>query len=262
MTALYHYHKIPSTRIATMDTYAIGMSRHHISALLEFDVTIGRTKIRDLKNTGHKISFTAWLIRVIGKTLHNHPEAAAYLASKKKLITFDEINMSILIEREMSGKKVPIPLVIENTNGKSTTEITRELDSAKNQKLSGKDLVLHQRSTFYERIYFRLPSFIRKAAWKYLLWNPRIAYRKMGNAVITSVGMLGRVNGWFIHRTVHPISFGIGSVIKKPVVIDDEIMVREILNMTILIDHDVMDGGPMVRMLNDLTQYIENGEEL
>lgn len=82
----------------------------------------------------------------------------------------------------------------------------------------------------------------------------------MGNTAVTSVGMMGRINGWFIHKSVHPVSFGIGSVLKKPVVIDNEIKIREILNMTILVDHDVIDGAPMVRFLNDLTRSIETGE--
>ena len=72
--------------------------------------------------------------------------------------------------------------------------------------------------------------------------------------------MMGRINGWFIQRSVHPVSFGIGSVLKKAVVVDNEIRIREILNMTILIDHDVIDGAPMVRLLNDLTKSIESGE--
>jgi pyruvate/2-oxoglutarate dehydrogenase complex dihydrolipoamide acyltransferase (E2) component len=84
----------------------------------------------------------------------------------------------------------------------------------------------------------------------------------MGNAVVTSVGMMGLINGWFIHRSVHPVSFGIGSVIKKPSVVGDEIKIREILNMTVLLDHDVIDGAPMVRFLNDLTRIIEDSERM
>jgi pyruvate/2-oxoglutarate dehydrogenase complex dihydrolipoamide acyltransferase (E2) component len=30
--------------------------------------------------------------------------------------------------------------------------------------------------------------------------------------------------------------------------------------MTILVDHDVVDGAQMVRFLNDLTRMIESGE--
>jgi pyruvate/2-oxoglutarate dehydrogenase complex dihydrolipoamide acyltransferase (E2) component len=72
--------------------------------------------------------------------------------------------------------------------------------------------------------------------------------------------MIGKINGWFIHRSIHPVSFGVGSIIRKPVVVGNEIKIREILNMTILIDHDVIDGAPMVRLLNELTRYIETGE--
>ena len=32
--------------------------------------------------------------------------------------------------------------------------------------------------------------------------------------------------------------------------------------MTILVDHDVIDRAPMVRFLDDLTNYIETGEEI
>jgi pyruvate/2-oxoglutarate dehydrogenase complex dihydrolipoamide acyltransferase (E2) component len=72
--------------------------------------------------------------------------------------------------------------------------------------------------------------------------------------------VIARVNGWFIHRSVHPVSFGIGSVIKKPVVVNDEVKVREILNMTILVDHDLVDGALMVHLLKDLTNSIESGD--
>jgi len=43
-------------------------------------------------------------------------------------------------------------------------------------------------------------------------------------------------------------------------VVDNEIKIREILNVTILVDHDVIDGAPMVRFLNDLTKSVETGE--
>lgn len=49
-----------------------------------------------------------------------------------------------------------------------------------------------------------------------------------------------------VEISVHPICFGIGSIIREPSVIDDRIEIREILNMSVLIDHDVIDGAPMV----------------
>lgn len=260
MHRAYTFQKIPRSRIATFDTFSVGLSRHHVSAILEFDVTESRRKLQILRRSGIKISFNAWLIKIISMVVVEHKEAAAYLYSRKKLIIFDDVNISILIEKKLDDQKVPMPLVIEKTNQKSALEINAEIERARDQLLSAKDIVLKKKTTRSQNIYYCLPGFLRRAIWRMMLNNPRFAFQKMGNVVITSVGMMGKINGWFIHKSIHPLSFGIGSVLKKPVVKDAQIEVRDVLNMTILCDHDVMDGAPMVKFLNDLTRYIESGE--
>ncbi len=252
--------KIPGSRIATFDIFSIGLKKHHVAALLEFDVTESRRKLHELRRKGSFVSFNAWLIKVIGSTLAKHPEATAYLAGKRKMVMFNDINISILVEKTIRGEKVPIPVIIENTGARTAAEITSEIENAKATEMSAGDIVINRGTTLTERIYYRSPGFVRRLVWRAMLGSPATAYKKMGNAVITSVGMIGRVNGWFIHRSVHPVSFGIGSVIKKAVVVNDEVRVREILNMTILVDHDLVDGAPMVRLLKDLTQSIEKGD--
>jgi len=260
MNDAYSYKSIPKSRIATFDVFSVGMRKHHVSAILEFDVTESRKRLKEFRKKGINISFNGWIIKAISGILQKHPEASAYLYSKKKLIIFNDINISILVEKKIDGKKVPIPLVIKKTNHKSAQEITREIENARNQELSGNDIVINRDTSLSESLYYHLPGFLRRMVWRLMLGNPKFVYKKMGNAIITSVGMIGKINGWFIHKSVHPVSFGIGSVLKKPVVVDNEIKIREILNMSILIDHDVIDGAPMVRFLNDLTKYIETGE--
>jgi pyruvate/2-oxoglutarate dehydrogenase complex dihydrolipoamide acyltransferase (E2) component len=262
MSNEYFFEKIPRSRIATFDIFSVGLLKHHVSALLEFDVTESRLRLRELRKSGTHISFNAWIIKVIGSILEKHPEASAYLYNKKKLILFNGINISILVEKKIGDKRVPIPVVIEKANLKTAFEITSQIEDARSQELSGGDIVINKKSNLPERMYYHLPGFLRRAVWKFMLRNPKVAYKKMGNAAVTSVGMMGKINGWFIHKSVHPISFGIGSIIKKPVVFENEIMIREILNMTILVDHDVIDGAPMVRLLNDLTKSIETGDFL
>jgi pyruvate/2-oxoglutarate dehydrogenase complex dihydrolipoamide acyltransferase (E2) component len=255
----FSYKTVPASRIATFDTFSIGLQKHHVAALLEFDVTESRRKLQEYRRGGVNISFNGWLAKVIGSVLKEHPEAAAYLNGKRRLMVFNDINISIIVEKMINGERVPIPVVIEKTNEKTAQEITAEIDDAKKQELSGSDIVINRRSRLSERFYYHLPGFARRFIWRVMLANPRFAYQKMGNAAVTSVGMMGKVNGWFIHRSVHPVSFGIGSVIKKPVVINNEVKIRDILNMTVLVDHDLVDGAPMVRMLKDLTNYIEAG---
>ena len=262
MTDSYRFQNIPRSRIATFDIFAVGLNKHHIVAILEFDVTETRARLRNSRKNGINISFNGWLIKVIGDVLHKHSEASAYLYNKKKLIIFNDINVSLIVEKKIGDAKVPLPLVIEKTNEKSAQEITSEIEKAKSQVLTSDDIVLKKRSTSSERFYYHLPGFLRRLFWKVLLINPKTAFRTMGNVAVTPVGMMGKINGWFIHKSVHPISFGVGSILKKPVVFENEIKIKEILNMTILVDHDVIDGAPMVRFLDDLTNYIETGKEI
>jgi len=69
MGTVFSYLKIPRSRIATFDTFSIGLEKHHVSALLEFDVTESRKKLQELRKTGINISFNNWLKKVIGNVI-------------------------------------------------------------------------------------------------------------------------------------------------------------------------------------------------
>ncbi|MGE5680770.1 MAG: 2-oxo acid dehydrogenase subunit E2 [Bacillota bacterium] len=258
----YNIREFPSSRIATIDVCAIGKQKHHMCVLLECDVTESRQKLRALKSSGCKVSFNSWLVKVIANTLKEHSEASAFLYGKKRIIIFEDINISLLVEKKLAGMKVPIPIVLEKTHTKSISEITKEIEVAKDEELSGNSIVINRKTSLSESLYYYLPGFLRRRIWKILLRYPRTIYKKMGNVAVTFVGMYGQIKGWFIHTTIHPVSFGIGSVVKKPAVINNGIKIREILNMTVLIDHDVIDGVPMAKFINNLVRSIENGSEL
>ena len=255
----FQIQKFQTSRIATIDVCAMGMEKHHIAAMLEFDVTVSREKIKKYKKDINKISFTAWLLKVISHTIDEHKHVAAYLKGKQSLIIFEDINISLAVEKRINGQKVPIPLVLEKVNKRSIESITKSIQSAKDDALTDKDIVLQGQSNALERFYYKLPGFLRRYFWRYLLKHPHSAFRKMGNVAVTSIGIAGNINGWFIPKSVHPICFGIGSIIKKPAVRENKIEIREMLNMTVLIDHDVIDGVGMARFISDLSGNIENG---
>ena len=252
----------PKTRITTNDVCAIGLQKHHIPAMLETDVTESRKKIKLQKKQNNKISFTAWLIKVISIAVKDYEDIASYLKGKRKLTIFNDINISVAVEKEINDQKVPVPLLIEKVNEKSILSITEEINEARNKTLTDKDIVLHNRSSRTERFYYSLPGPVRRFFWKYMLKHPELAFSKMGNVSVTSLGMIGRANGWFIPISVHPVCFGIGKITKKPVVINDKIEIREILNITVLLDHDIADGAIMARFISNLSGYIEKGHGL
>ncbi len=175
---------------------------------------------------------------------------------------FDDINVSLIVKKTINDQKVPIPLIIENAHKISIESITRQITEARKEKFTHKEIMLKKKSGRYEKIYFILPGFARRYFWKFLVKNPRLVYRKMGNVAFTSVGMIGKVNGYFVPASIHPICFGVSSILKKPIVVNDRIEIREILKMTVLLDHDVIDGTDMARFIKNLVQFIENGTKL
>ncbi|MBU3928451.1 MAG: 2-oxo acid dehydrogenase subunit E2 [Bacteroidetes bacterium] len=257
--AEYKIQKFPKSRIGTLDIGDMGRRKHSVVAMIEMDVTESRAKIKSYKKEVSQISFTAWLIKAISLTIKQHSSVAAYLKGKRRIVIFNDINISMVFEKSLDGHKIPIPLIIEKANERSIESITAQISEARAQEFTRNQVVLQSKPTMMEQIYYFLPGCMRRCMWKYLLSKPKMSFGKMGNVAVTSVGMMGQVNGWFIPISVHPICFGIGSVIKKPQVVNDKIVIREMLNMTILIDHDVIDGAPMARFISDLSKNIHAG---
>lgn len=255
----YKINKFPKSRIATIDVCAIGKKKHHVAAFLEIDVTSGKEKIKKYKKDKGKISFIAWLIKVIGFTVAGKNATTAYLVGKQKTIIFDDLNISFLIEKEINGEKIPVPVVIEKANTLEIETITKLINDSKQEVLSNNQIVIQKRTTRTEKLYYHMPGFIRRAIWKYMFKRPEMLFAKMGNVAVTSIGMYGKINGWFMPISIHPICFGIGSVMKKPLVMDDKIEIRDIMYLTVLIDHDVIDGALMARFISALNKNIEAG---
>lgn len=260
MEKSYKNHSIPSSRLATFDVFAIGLAKHHVVALLEMDVTHARKQLQQLRRSGRKVSFNGWLVASIAHTVAQHPQVAAFRKGKRRLVVFEDIHVSMLVERDLHGQKVPLPMVVRRAQLKSPEVISAEIDQAKSYSQPQK--VLGKEAAWHERLYDLLPGFLRRMVWRFMLASPHFAHRQMGNVVVSALGATASINGWFIHRSVHPLSLGIGSVISKAVVVDGEVQIRQMLNLTLLLDHEAVDGAPMARFVKQLTQCIEKAELL
>ncbi|MFW5886968.1 MAG: 2-oxo acid dehydrogenase subunit E2 [Bacteroidota bacterium] len=146
--------------------------KNNVRALLEFDVTENRKKIREVRRRRAKLSFNAWLIKVISDSMKNHPDVATFRISTRKMIRFNDINISMVVEKDLGEEKVPIPMVIEKCNKKTPEEIPLEIEEPKNQLMTKDDVVLGRRVTWLESLYYRLPGFTRRWAWHYMLGHP------------------------------------------------------------------------------------------
>jgi len=257
----YKIETFPISRLATVDIGATGLKKHHAKALIELDVTEARKMIREKKNLSKNISFNSWLIKCISHAVEECSQVHSIRKGKRNIVIFKDVDISIVIEREIEGKKVPLPYVIRKTNEKSIADIYDEIRNGQKQPINdeGDNVLGEKKNKLLMKIYYAMPGFIRRVLWQHIIHSPFLAKQNMGTVIITSVGMIGKINGWVIPVSVHPLCFAIGSIVKKPGVIKDKIEIREYLYATALFDHDIIDGAPAVRALSRLTKLVESG---
>ena len=169
----------------------------------------------------------------------------------KKIVKFPKTRIATLDVGSIGVRKHHVAAFLE--------AISQEINQAVEKVLENSEIVVNRKATRLESVYYYLPGFFRRIFWKVMLKRPRFAFSKMGNVSVTSIGMVGKSKGWFLPFSIHPVCFGIGRIVKKPTVVSDEIKIREIINLTVLIDHDVIDGVRMARFCSELTERIEKG---
>jgi pyruvate/2-oxoglutarate dehydrogenase complex dihydrolipoamide acyltransferase (E2) component len=91
--------------------------------------------------------------------------------------------------------------------------------------------------------------------------NPAMNAAMGGTVGITAVGMFGEgLSGWGMGElSSYSLGLLVGSIAWKPAVIEGRIEPRQILNLTVVFDHDVIVGAPAARFTRRLVELIENG---
>jgi pyruvate dehydrogenase E2 component (dihydrolipoamide acetyltransferase) len=79
-----------------------------------------------------------------------------------------------------------------------------------------------------------------------------------GTFSVTNVGAIGGTHVMPIINYPESAILGMGRVTKKPVVIKDEIKIRQMLPLTLCFDHRVADGAQAARLVRDLVEMLED----
>jgi pyruvate/2-oxoglutarate dehydrogenase complex dihydrolipoamide acyltransferase (E2) component len=58
---------------------------------------------------------------------------------------------------------------------------------------------------------------------------------------------------------IHPLVIALGGIARKPGIAGDKTEVHEYLGMTLLFDHNLTYGAPVVRFVRRLRELIKNG---
>jgi pyruvate/2-oxoglutarate dehydrogenase complex dihydrolipoamide acyltransferase (E2) component len=253
----------PSFRNPTIDTLNWGRQRHHIPMLVEIDVTEARSTIHSLKvKTGKGISFTGWIIKCLAQAVSEHKYVHALRNGKRQLVIFDDVDVSMIIERTVAGEMLPMPYIIRKANEKTLAQIHAEIRAAKTSPVGDSTVQLGLAPTAWlTQIFMLLPQFLRNLFfWQPLFRDPFRIERMMGTVSVTAVGMFGGGGmSWGIPIGIHPLLIAVGGIAKRPGVIDDLIVIREYVGMTVMFDHDVTDGAPVARFIRRLKELMTSG---
>ena len=51
---------------------------------------------------------------------------------------------------------------------------------------------------------------------------------------------------------------GVGRIQRRPTAAGDQVVIRDLVTLSLTFDHRIVDGAPAARFLQTLTQYLEN----
>lgn len=234
--------------------------RHCMYGLLEVDVTLARKFIEAYSaRTGEQLSFTGFLISCLAQAVDADKSVQAYRKGRHKLVLFDDVDVGFMIELKRGEKHILRGHVIRAANRKTFWQIHQEIRSVQSsQEPPDEEKVAWFRSVLL------LPwplSRLFMAAFKMALSrDPTIATSMAGTVGISSVGMFGKSHaGWGISTGSHGLDLVVGGIVPRLAEVDGRIQTRQMLSLTVIFDHDVIDGAPATRFVRRLVELIECG---
>jgi len=249
----------PGRRI-WLNTLDLSWTPHAIYGLLEVDVTVARQFIAEHKvRTGETLSFTGYLTFCLARAVDEDKAVQAYLKNRKQFVIFDDVDVGLMVEGKIGEKKALMGHVIRGANRKTYREIHQEIRQVQSAPVPpGRGMPSWFRSAML--LPWPLSILVKSLLGMILRRDPTILVSMSGTVDITSVGMFGGGHsGWGLTPTGTSLGLVVGGTAWKPAVMEGRIEPREILNLTVVFDHDVIDGAPATRFTRRLVELIESG---
>lgn len=249
----------PRSRVFVVDAAQVAARKHMIHGLLEFDVTEPRRVLREHKaRTGESLSFTAFVLHCVGAAVAQDRVIHALRDWRGRLVQFDDVDINTIVEVEIEARRFPLAHVVRAANRRAVGDIHDEIRAVQAKG----DRNYDARTVSLLRGYARLPGPLRRLAYRFAMASPQRLKRIGGTVSVTAVGMFGQGGGWGIPIPLHTLNLTLGGIATKPVVVDGQIVPREMLSVTLSFDHDVVDGAPAARFAERLKRLVEGAEGL
>ena len=181
-----------------------------------------RSKINE--NNLVKVSFNDLIVKAIGLAMKKNPNTNVYWQNEK-IYQLNDIDVSVAVAID-EGLITPI---IKNADSKGLNIISSEIREL--AKLAKTNSLTPEQYTG-------------------------------GSITVSNLGMFGISEFAAIISPPQSSILAIGKIIKKPIVVDDEVVVGNTLKSTLSADHRVLDGAVAGKLLKDFNDIIEDPFEI
>ncbi|HIE29309.1 TPA: 2-oxo acid dehydrogenase subunit E2 [Candidatus Poribacteria bacterium] len=215
----------------------------HTAAIVTLNTEVDATSLVEMRQrlnekaelTGVSVSYTDLLVKIIALALRKHPMLNSTL-SEDGIHLLKDINIGVAIAldensplckghpplEDGAGGILIVP-VVRHADKKTLSEISKEIEDMV-QKARNKSLT---------------PEAVQG-----------------GTFTLTNLGMFGVDTFTPIINPPQCAILGVGRIIKKPVVLDDEIVLRTMMGLSLSFDHRIVDGAPAAQFLQTISQLI------
>ena len=181
-----------------------------------------RKKINE--NNSIKVSFNDLIVKAIGLAMNKNPHTNVYWQNDK-IYKLNDIDVSVAVAID-EGLITPI---IKNADSKGLNIISGEIREL--AKLAKTNSLTPEQYTG-------------------------------GSITVSNLGMFGISEFAAIISPPQSSILAVGKIIKKPIVVDDEVIVGNTLKSTLSADHRVLDGAVAGKLLKDFNDIIEDPFEI
>lgn len=175
------------------------------------------------KQEGFSLTFFAFFVKAVAQALKEYPQLNSTWAGDK-IIQRGDINISIAVA---SDEQLFVP-VIKHADEKSIKGIARDIvdlaQKARNGKLSSDDM-------------------------------------SGGTFTVNNTGSFGSVSSMGVINHPQAAILQVESIVKRPVIIDNMFAARDMVNLSLSLDHRVLDGLICGKFLARVKEILENTNE-
>lgn len=184
-----------------------------------------RNKVKDAfkEREGFTLTYFPFFIYAVAQALREFPELNSTWA-KDKIIQRHEINLSIAVAKE---NELYVP-VIKHADDKNIKGIAKELNRLVEKTYAGK------------------------------LTQDDVSG---GTFTVNNTGVFGSVSSMGIINYPQAAILQVEKIVKRPVIIDDMFAARDIVNLSLSIDHRILDGLIAGRFIQRVKDILENMNE-